>query len=50
LNYRIKGEESTTALLHNTIGGGGKLFLLEFIALGIEKPLSLLIVIALVTF
>ncbi len=64
-NCRIKGEERTITkhyrvtaimlcyipvLLHKAIGGGEKLLLLGVIALGIEKLLLLLIVIALVTF
>ncbi len=38
------------AFLHNAIYCGEKLLLLEVIALGIKKPLSLLIVIALLPF
>jgi hypothetical protein len=64
-SYGIRGEESTLTksygvtavtlpyilgLLHKAICCGEKLLLLEVIALGIKKPLSLLMVIALLTF
>jgi hypothetical protein len=38
------------ALMHNALCCGERLLLLKVIALGIKEPLSLLIVIALVTF
>ncbi len=63
-SYRIREEETTitkhyrvtvitlcyiSAISHNVTCCGEKLLLLEAIALGIKKPLSLLIVIGLVT-